>query len=138
MAMRFTLVAVLLVFGYVVWDARQRADSGVEKPGEPPPPAHHPCENPDVVGVEPEGRPDFNVDYELRKVGEQNVMFMKITESHGWYADWIYVRIRHEEMDENGKRRMVGQPINYLMKGTTENWNVKVMKWGKVLAPKPA
>lgn len=161
MAMRLVALAVLVTFGCVVWSARERANAN-EAVFREHIATHTPCENPDVVGMEPDGFPKFDVDRELRMVGDQHVMHIAITERHGWYADWIYVRLRYEEVDENGKRRIVGTPIDYLMKGyvdfgktlednttlldfefgeleelgTTENWHVKVVQWGTVLAPK--
>lgn len=162
MAKRLVALAVLASLGYVVWAVRQGADAGDAVLQEPVVRAN-PCEDPDVVGVKPDGAPKFHVDRELRMVGERQVMFLTITESHGWYADYVYVRLRFEETDENGKRRMVGNAISYLMKGyidfgktledhttllpfefgeeledlgTTEDWHVKVVQWGKVLAPK--
>ncbi len=162
MVKRIIVVAVLVAFGCVVWAAKQGADA-IDVIVPKTVNQDIPCEDPNVVGVEPDGAPEFRVDRELRMVGAQNVMFLTVTESHGWYADYVYVRLRYEEEDADGRRRMVGTPINYLMKGyldfgktledrttllyyefgdlkelgTTENWHVKVVKWRKVLAPKP-
>ena len=162
MAKRLVALAVLAILGYVVWSTKQSVNTEGENPAMITP-VQPPYEKADVVGVEPDGNPEFQVDHELRMVGERNVMFITITESHGWYADHVYVRLRYEEENENGKRRMVGSAITYLMKGyvdfgktlednttllshefgelegfgTTENWNVKVAQWGKVLAPTP-
>lgn len=162
MAKRLAALSVFVILGYVVWTAKPSADAENGNPAEPPPNLVL-CENPDVVGVRPDGAPKFHVDHELRMVGDRTVMFITITEAHGWYADYIYVRLRYEEEDENGKRRMVGNAITHLMRGyidfgktleddttllkhefgelegfgTTENWNVKVAQWDKVLAPKP-
>lgn len=168
MAMRLLVVAVLLALGIVVWLNKEGADENeaaltndVTVETEP---KQAPYFDPKVEGVEPDGSPEFNVVHELRMVGQRNVMFFTVTESHGWYADHIYVQFWYEEEDENGERHRVGDPVTILMKGyikfgqtlednttlldyefpeldgfgTTENWQARVTQHGQVLAPKPS
>lgn len=166
MVKRLLVVVVLGGLGVVVWMKKDGIETAEVKLAEAPPPvdAQAPYFDPDVEGVEPDGAPEFNVVHDLHMVGKRNVMSFIVTETHGWYADHIYVTFWYEEEDEDGKRQRLGDPIEFLMKGyidfgktledettllsyefpeldgfgTTDDWQVIVSQSGQVFAPKPS
>ncbi len=117
--------------------------------------------DPNVVGVEPETEPVFNVEVDLTMNGQQPNLNFVITEQHGWYAGEVSVQFWYVKTGDDGNERQVGAPITTLCRnflpfngtlehkttpifaefpdlsewGTSENWRARVLKCGKVLAP---
>ena len=162
MAKRIAAVVILAASAVMVLQYRKGRD--VRPPGpEGTKAAQHSKEGIEKEGIEPGGPPEFDVQVELGRAGPRQVLYLTITERHGWYADHVYVSFWYREQDEQGQWRRVGDEVWFLCRryldfgatlveettlldfdfpdlddyGTTENWQARVRGWGRVLSPKP-
>ncbi len=160
MAARIVAIVLVAGLGIFVWVTKHEADNPVFVP---PVNQKDKFYDPNVEGLEPDTDPDFHVGVELRWDNQKAILDFTISESHGWYADYLYIDFWYVEEDENGELRQIGDPVTYMCHnylpfgetlveyttlldiefdqiddfGTTENWRARVGTWDKVLAPKP-
>ncbi|NOT01934.1 MAG: hypothetical protein HOP29_15070 [Phycisphaerales bacterium] len=174
MAMRIVALVIIAALGLFVWQKKQQTESDelvevpanqlnddriLERPGE-----KHVDQTPeffkkDVQGVEPPSQAEFNVDVELRMMGERPSLTFTVTEKHGWYADHLYV----DFWNVNQAGDIQGESVRYMCHkyldfggtlventtpmviefphltggfGTSADWRAVVGDSGKILAPK--
>jgi hypothetical protein len=120
----------------------------------------------DSRGIPTDEQPEFNVVVDAKKVGNRNVLEFTVTETHGWAVGHVYVEASHRTLNEESGEweQTQGHTVQLLCKGivdfgkplvdnttltdydldrlpdremgTSENWEGRVYKWGKVLKPK--
>jgi hypothetical protein len=161
MTVRIIALAVLIALGARIWLIQeQRPASG---PETGPLTERSLLADPDAVGVAPDGPPQLTVEHELAYEGPRAVLHFTVTERNGWYVDHIFLKFWYAEPDASGQLHQIGDPVMYLCKGylgfnetltdsttitevefselddfgTTDNWQVAVSQYGRVLAPEP-
>lgn len=161
MTVRIIAVAILIALGALVWLMQEQRLT--PEPETDPVAKGSPLEDPNAVGVVPDGPPQLNVEHELVYEGPRAVLHFTVTERNGWYVDHIFLKFWYTQPDAGGELHQIGDPVTYLCKGfldfnatltdsttitnvefselddfgTTDNWQVAVSQYGRVLAPEP-
>ncbi len=130
-------------------------DVDVEIHGQPASPPSWELDPPE--GEIPSESAEFEIWHEVRQEGNHHRLYIFLEETHGWWVDWIYISFWYQDVDEatgelteyKRTHEVIPKPIDFgetlehsfviyetdlpmgKPKGTTENWDVEVLRWAE-------